>query len=125
MFTRMARTRKHDRTRAGKVTALARIYNSKEWKGSRRQAMHAAGYVCQEPGCTAALIEPGSCHVHHRKPLRQALSLAFEPLNHEALCVPHHSAETNREIAKAKGKIMRGCDADGYPTDPSHPWNSR
>jgi hypothetical protein len=77
----MARTRQHDRMRAGKVTALARIYNSKQWKAARWQAMHAAEYVCQHPGCTEVLVGPGRCHVHHKKRLRQAMALAYEPLN--------------------------------------------
>lgn len=110
--------------RAGKVTALARIYNSKQWKAARRQAMHAAEYVCQHPGCTEVLIGPGRCHVHHRKRLRQAMVLAYEPLNHQALCPSHHSDETNREIAQAQGKPdERGCDVNGWPVSSAHPWN--
>ena len=109
--------------RAGKVTALARVYNSKQWKVSRAQAMLAAEYVCQHPGCTEVLIGPGRCHTHHKKPLRQAMSLAFEPLNHQALCPPHHSGETSREIAEAKGKPKRGCDLNGWPVSKDHPWN--
>src|SRR6476660_8811460 len=99
----MARTKRHDRMHAGTVTPTMQIYNSKQWKTSRKQAMLAAGYICQEPGCTEMLIGPGACHVHHRKRLRLAPALAFEPLNHEALCPPHHSIETNQEIAQAKG----------------------
>ena len=118
----MARTRQHDRQRAGKVTALQRVYNSRQWKVSRKMAMMRAEYTCEHPGCDEALIGPGCCHVHHRKPLRQSMALAYEPLNHQALCVPHHTAETNREIAQARGKAKRGCDVDGWPTDPNHPW---
>ena len=106
-----------------KVTAQRRIYNSKHWKAARRQAMHAAEFVCQHPGCTEVLSGSGNCHVHHLKPLRQAPALAFEPLNHQALCPSHHSVETVREQAAAKGKPERGCDADGNPLSPQHPWN--
>ena len=124
-LVRHGRTRVHDRKHAGKVTPAMRVYNSKEWKVSRRQAMAAAQYACQHPGCTAALIEPGSCHVHHVKRLQAAWSLAFEPLNHAALCVTHHSIETNREIARSKGKPERsGCDIEGRPLSKDHPWNS-
>jgi 5-methylcytosine-specific restriction endonuclease McrA len=108
--------------RAGQVTPTMRVYNSKKWKAARLQAMHAADYVCQHPGCTEVLIGPGCCHVHHRRPLRQAMALAYEPLNHQALCPSHHSGETNREIAETKGKPERGCDIDGWPTSRSHPW---
>jgi 5-methylcytosine-specific restriction endonuclease McrA len=109
--------------RAGKVTPAMRVYNSKQWKTARRQAMHAAEYVCQAPGCSDVLVGPGGCHVHHRRRLQEAWSLAYEPANHRALCVPHHSIETNREIAAAKGKPERsGCDELGWPTSRSHPW---
>ena len=112
----MARTRKHDRMRAGTTTPLARIYNSKGWKLARQQRMHEASYICEHPGCTAQLHEPGACHVHHRKALRSAMALAYEPQNHAALCVVHHTEETDREIAKAQGKLERGCDVSGQPT---------
>jgi len=118
----MARTKKHDRQHAGTVTPAGRIYNSKKWRTARSQAMAAAQYVCQAPGCTEVLIGPGRCHVHHVRKLQAAWSLAFEPLNHRALCVPHHSIETNREIAETQGKPMRGCDETGMPLDPNHPW---
>ena len=120
----MARTKHHDRTHAGTVTPAMRVYNSKQWKVSRQQAMLAAQYVCQAPGCTEVLVGPGRCHVHHVKRLQAAWSLAYEPLNHRALCVPHHSIETNQEIAQAKGKLKRGCDEQGRPLDPNHPWNT-
>lgn len=119
----MARTRKHDRMGARAVTAQMKVYNSKHWKAARRQAMHAAEFVCQHPGCSEVLIGPGRCHVHHVKPLRAAMVLAYEPLNHQALCVVHHTLETNREIAKAQGKAERGCDERGWPASSSHPWN--
>ena len=119
----MPRTKRHDRMRAGKVTPAMRIYNSKGWKTARRQAMHAAEYTCQAPGCTEALIGPGCCHVHHRRRLQKAWSLAYEPANHQALCPSHHSIETNKEIAEAKGKPERsGCDERGWPTSRLHPW---
>jgi 5-methylcytosine-specific restriction endonuclease McrA len=107
---------------AGKVTPAMRIYNAKEWKTCRKQAMMRAEYVCQHPGCSERLDAPGSCHVHHRKPLKKSWALAYEALNHQALCVSHHSAETNREIAEARGKLKPGCDIDGRPLDPRHPW---
>ena len=119
----MARTRKHDRMCAGKVTAQMRVYNSKQWKAARRQAMHVAEFVCQHPGCREVLSGAGRCHTHHLKPLRQAPALAYEPLNHVCLCPPHHSGETVREQAAAKGKPERGCDISGWPTSSLHPWN--
>ena len=98
-----------------------RVYNSRQWKVARLQAMAAAEYVCQGPGCTETLVGPGCCHVHHRRQLQQAWSLAFEPQNHAALCPSHHSVETHREIAEARGKPERGCDVNGFPLSERHP----
>ena len=100
--------------RARKTTPAMRVYNSRQWKVARLQAMAAAEYVCQGPGCTETLVGPGCCHVHHRRRLQQAWSLAFEPQNHAALCPSHHSVETNREIAEARGKPERGCDVNAF-----------
>ena len=56
------------------------------------------------------------------KPLRRAMVLAYEPLNHQALCPPHHSNETVREQAAAKGKPERGCELTVGRLQ-QHPWN--
>ena len=119
----MARTKRHDAMRARTVTPQMRVYNSKQWKAARRQAIHAAEFVCEHPDCAEVLAGRGRCHVHHLKPLRQAKALAFEPLNHQALCPSHHSGETVREQAAAKGKPERGCDESGWPIAANHPWN--
>ena len=37
-------------------------------------------------------------------------------------CPSHHSVETNREIAEARGKPERGCDVNGFPLSERHPW---
>lgn len=37
-------------------------------------------------------------------------------------CHSDHSTKTMRE---RHGSTMRGCDVNGMPLDPAHPWNSR
>jgi hypothetical protein len=42
-----------------------------------------------------------------------------------ALCVPCHNAKTHcdRQGQRWTPPRLRGCDAEGYPLDPSHPWH--
>ena len=77
----MARTRKHDRMCAGKVTAQMRVYNSKQWKAARRQAMHVAEFVCEHPGCREVLSGPGQMPCPPPQTAASAMALAYEPLN--------------------------------------------
>lgn len=42
--------------------------------------------------------------------------------NLQPLCHPCHSHKTGRE--RAGLGIVHGCDADGMPRDPAHPWNA-
>ncbi len=38
----------------------------------------------------------------------------------QALCHRHHSQKTQQDMGK---RVRMGCDADGQPLDPDHPWN--
>lgn len=60
--------------------------------------------------------------VNHRKPHKGDWSLFIDPDNHESVCKDHHDTLIQRE--EARGHVI-GCDADGRPVDPSHPWNQR
>ena len=49
-----------------------------------------------------------------------------DPTNNErsnlsALCKPCHSRKTNADRGH---KVAWGCDVNGMPLDPSHPWNN-
>lgn len=37
------------------------------------------------------------------------------------LCKPHHSRKTNADMGHA---VRYGCDVNGWPLDPSHPWQA-
>jgi 5-methylcytosine-specific restriction enzyme A len=53
-----------------------------------------------------------------------------DPTNNErhnlvGLCKSHHSEKTRREmLGLAEPAAVRGCDANGMPLDPDHPWNA-
>ena len=40
--------------------------------------------------------------------------------NLQNLCRPCHSAKTRRD--QSGSKFVKGCDGDGIPLDPNHPW---
>ena len=44
-----------------------------------------------------------------------------DPLNMNPLCHSHHSRKTAADHGK---RVRMGCDADGMPLDPNHPWNA-
>ena len=59
--------------------------------------------------------------VDHVLPVSQGgAKYSFE--NTQSLCHDHHAAKTTSERT---GKPMRikGCDAQGFPLDPSHSWS--
>ena len=37
----------------------------------------------------------------------------------QSLCKPCHSRKTQADMGK---RVSYGCDSDGMPSDPSHPW---
>ena len=90
------------------------FYGRYEWKRTRRQVRLAAGFKCSMCG----ELTPQGLHVHHRKPLKRAAALAYEPLNLMTLCNACHNREEPRN-----GMPQRGCDIDGNPLSPLHPWN--
>ena len=99
---------------------MASFHGTLEWKRARRVARIAAKHTCAR--CHAYLPGPGQLHVHHRKPLSRTMALALEPLNFEVLCGPcHNIVEPRSGVARLKS----GCDEQGKPTNPEHPWNAK
>jgi 5-methylcytosine-specific restriction enzyme A len=93
------------------------LYESTRWRQRvRKQVLHNAGHQCAR--CGTDLSNAGKyAHVHHVIPTEHAPQLAFSPLNLEALCVRCHNKAHGRGGA-------HGCDVNGNPLDPDHPWNS-
>jgi 5-methylcytosine-specific restriction endonuclease McrA len=70
---------------------------------------------CEEKGFTTFATV-----VDHIKPL--ALGGSDEDSNTRNLCDPCHHEVTAEQFDQ---QCTMGCDADGLPVDPSHPWNRR
>lgn len=56
-------------------------------------------------------------HVDHIIPIEQGGT--DDPDNLQSLCISCHAEKT----AKDRNYTPKGCDANGNPTDPRHPWN--
>lgn len=93
------------------------IYNSKRWKNLRDRRLQ------EDPLCkyceAAGDIVPADT-VDHITPHRGNLGLAFDYGNTQSLCKTCHDIHAD---AKDRGKIIAGCDDDGYPIDPGHVWS--
>ena len=70
--------------------------------------------VCLPAGRVRVSVE-----VDHRIPLHMGGSNDDDNL--QGVCIEDHALKTAHE----RGVLRRGCDADGLPTDPMHPWNAK
>lgn len=97
-------------------------YYTARWARLRRKVL------AKEPMCRACATRgqhaPGE-HVDHITPIRQGGDV-WSMDNLQPLCAQHHSMKTNQYDAKGipwSEWEYRGCNADGTPRDPNHPWN--
>lgn len=73
-----------------RMTSLE-VYRSARWRRLRRRKLLEAPY-CEEPGCGRVATD-----VDHVERVEVRPDLAFEILNLQSLCHPHHSSKTARE----------------------------
>jgi 5-methylcytosine-specific restriction enzyme A len=101
-------------------------YSTQRWQRLRK-AQLAAFPLCE--GCKPGVVIAN--HVDHRR----AISDGGEPfppigVGLASLCASCHSAKTARGAEAGAVKTTRpmqprkGCDADGNPLDPRHPWHA-
>ena len=91
-------------------------YANRRWRRLRAAflAEHPLCKLCGDRGrVTVATV------VDHVTPIG-AGGDAWDWDNLQSLCETDHNAA--KQSRDATGH-MRGCDADGFPLDPNHPWN--
>jgi 5-methylcytosine-specific restriction protein A len=97
---------------------MSRFYDTAVWHKARRiQLAHVP--LCEM--CSASGLTVIATDVDHIVPISQG-GAALDPENFRSLCRPCHSRVTWRQLNKTD-KPMKGCSADGLPTDPEHPWH--
>lgn len=99
-------------------------YSTARWQRLRLAQLHAHP-LCE--GCKPHRIKAAS-HVDHRLAISEG-GEAFPSIGTglASYCVGCHSAKTARgaEAGAVKSdRPRKGCDANGLPLDPSHPWSA-
>lgn len=113
--------------RVGAGQKYKHLYLDKRWhglNGIRRQALARDLYICCRCGCllvTNDRHDPRAAVVNHKIPHKGDPALFFDLENTESVCKQDHDALIQRE--EKRGYDI-GCDVDGRPVDPVHPWNA-
>jgi 5-methylcytosine-specific restriction enzyme A len=93
------------------------LYNLSAWRTCRAAFLraHPLCVYCLELGRhTAAQV------VDHKTPHKGDRALFFDQTNWQALCTSCHNSHKQRVD---RGGRRGGCDVNGMPLDPLHPWN--
>lgn len=94
-------------------SAYKRGYNHR-WRKARQT------FLRRNPLCVSCLrleIVRESSEVDHIVPHRGCQEKFWDSKNWQALCKQCHSRKT------FSGEKILGCDINGIPADPNHPWN--
>lgn len=87
------------------------IYNSKRWQRLRAQKLRDEPF-CEY--CPASRRLPASEVDHYI-----AISNGGDPYDYDNLRSVCHSCHSKKT---ASGERVKGCDKNGLPLDPTHPW---
>lgn len=97
------------------------FYASPTWKRLRRLALERDRGTCTVKGCGSP-----ATHVDHILSRRNGGADALPNLR--SLCASHDAQIKERPDGTRKRDgvpVVVGCDAEGWPLDPSHEWNRR
>jgi 5-methylcytosine-specific restriction endonuclease McrA len=103
-----------------------RLYDTARWRAMRKLYFqrHPLCVECQSIGRVVA-----ASHLDHVRPIEAAPELAWSWDNLQGLCASCHSSKTassDRGFGRAPApRKIKGCDVNGWPTDPNHAWNRR
>ena len=94
-------------------------YNAR-WQKARATWLrrHPLCVMCEQQGrVTAATV------VDHIVPFRDGGSEFWDTANWQSLCKRHHDSKTSTQDGGfGRVGVVRGCDVNGLPLDPKHPW---
>ena len=93
------------------------LYDYK-WQKIRKQYLeaHPLCVMCYREGRTTVATV-----VDHIIPHKGNEALFYDEGNYQSLC--QHCHDSHKKYFEMTGRV-RGCNDDGTPTDPNHPWNN-
>jgi 5-methylcytosine-specific restriction endonuclease McrA len=115
------RDRDHDRRRASEQPWRA-WYKTREWEEIRQAAFLRDLYTCQMCGRVVGVHKKRELTCDHIRPHRGDRDLFFDLSNVQTLDKACHDGAKQRQEARG---YLQGCDENGRPIDPAHPWNAR
>lgn len=95
------------------------------WPYTYKWQKYRKEFLVEHPFCKCGKV---ATVVDHIKPHKLNMFLFWDPTNHEAKCKTCHDAKTAGQDGgfgnetRTERKISGGCDINGMPTDPGHPW---
>jgi hypothetical protein len=104
--------------------ARNRYYQSSHWRALKRATHERDGWKCVVPGCGSS-VQLVCDHIVNRPNVDQPTRLDVIT-NTRTLCGLHDrqlKEKRNGERRREGKPIVSGCDVDGNPRDPGHPWN--
>jgi 5-methylcytosine-specific restriction protein A len=109
-----------DKWRTPEAAEYRKLYQRKEWRLLREQALLRDMFRCQRCGCNLkrGRSDPRSAVVHHIKAHKGDLDLFMDLDNLQSVCWSCHSGVIQSEEAKGYSTEI---GEDGWPTDPNHP----
>ena len=109
-----------------KVSPADRGYGP-EWKRLRLTILKRDGYICRCPDCNGGEIRVRpATHVDHIvskadwQRRHGSLEGVDDPSNLRAINKDCHE---RKSIVEKGQRIRFGCDVNGFPLDPDHPWS--
>lgn len=95
------------------------LYDRADWKRLRRWKLRKDP-LCERCKRSTPPAVRSATVVHHIVAHEGDMRLFLMPTNLQSLCKPHHDREAQQEEARG---YHSSSDAQGYPTDPNHPFN--
>ncbi len=93
-------------------------YRSRQWREIRARFLEDHPQ-CEDCGAEATVVD-------HIRSHRGDAALFWSRENWQPLCKSCHDRKTATEdggFGNAKGRLKETTAEDGFPSDPSHPWN--
>ena len=115
-----------DKWRTPEAAEYRKLYQTKQWRILREQALLRDLFKCQHKGCGVPLkrgrSNPRSAVVHHVTPHKGNLDLFFDLDGLVSVCKSCHDGPIQSAEVLGYDKTI---SEDGWPEDKNHPANMR